>query len=110
MEKRVEGRPRNRLNKEPVMITIEKWAGLITNASPYSIPPGSAVTQVNIQAVAPGQIQVRMGYTTVSLSQSATSVAATTAQVLSMIRYNQSSNENIIVHLSNGSLIRRVIT
>lgn len=46
------------------MITIEKWLGLITNASPYALPPGSAVTQVNVQCLSPGKVEVRTGVTT----------------------------------------------
>jgi hypothetical protein len=43
------------------VINIEKFAGLVTNASPYAIPPGAAVTQVNVQCIAPGQLNVRLG-------------------------------------------------
>lgn len=50
------------------MISIEKWAGLVTNASPYSLPPGAAVTQVNLQCISPGQITVRLGVSAASFS------------------------------------------
>lgn len=50
------------------MIVIEKWAGLVTNASPYSIPPGAAVTQVNMQVISPGQLAVRPGLQAVTFS------------------------------------------
>lgn len=50
------------------MITIQKWAGLITNASPYSIPGGACVSQVNIQCLRPGQIQCRKGMSAVGAS------------------------------------------
>jgi len=58
------------------MITIEKWAGLVTNASPYAIPPGAAVTQVNLQVIAPGKLAVRPGTTAVSFSSHTGSTAA----------------------------------
>ena len=45
------------------MITIEKWSGLITAASPYALPGGACVEQNNIQCLQPGQIQPRNGYT-----------------------------------------------
>jgi hypothetical protein len=45
------------------MITIDKWAGLVTNASPYAIANGAAVTQVNMQCLAPGSLTVRSGVT-----------------------------------------------
>ena len=50
------------------MISIEKWAGLVTNASPYSLPPGAAVTQVNLQAISPGQLTVRKGAAAVTFA------------------------------------------
>lgn len=43
------------------MITIEKWQGLITNASPYAVPPGACVVQTNLQCIRPGQLQGRPG-------------------------------------------------
>ena len=39
----------------------KSWQGLVTNASPYAIPPGSAVEQVNAQTNVPGQINSRKG-------------------------------------------------
>lgn len=43
------------------MIRISKWPGLVTAASPYVIPAGSAVEQVNAQSITPGQLTVRGG-------------------------------------------------
>lgn len=43
------------------MIVIDKWTGLVTNASPYAIASGAAVTQVNLQAIVPGRVSVRPG-------------------------------------------------
>lgn len=37
------------------------WAGLVTNASPYAVPPGAAVEQVNLTTVTPGQLTSRGG-------------------------------------------------
>jgi hypothetical protein len=39
----------------------EEWKGLITNASPYLLPPGAATEQVNLQGHVPGQLSVRGG-------------------------------------------------
>lgn len=58
------------------MIAIQKWSGLATNASPYVIPPGAAVTQVNLQAISPGQLVVRPGTTSVSFVSHTGSTAA----------------------------------
>lgn len=43
------------------MIRISKWPGLVTAASPYVIPAGSAVEQVNAQSTIPGQLTIRGG-------------------------------------------------
>lgn len=39
----------------------EQWLGLVTNASPYAIPPGAAVQQINAQTDKPGQLASRGG-------------------------------------------------
>lgn len=62
------------------MINIEKFAGLVTNASPYAIPPGAAVTQVNVQCLSPGQLSVRPGLQAYTL---ASTVSATQPVVAS---------------------------
>jgi len=65
------------------MIVLEKWGGLVTNASPYVLPPGAAVTQVNLQAIVPGQLSVRPGTAAVSFA----SLTAGTAPIRSALRY-----------------------
>ena len=42
-------------------IRINKWAGLVSYASPYFLPPGGAVEQVNACCLLPGQLTVRGG-------------------------------------------------
>lgn len=42
-------------------IRLNKWPGLITTASPYLIPPGAAVEQVNLTSLIPGQLTCRGG-------------------------------------------------
>jgi len=42
---------------------INKWLGLITAASPYSIPAGAAAAQTNLQIRKPGQLIPRPGLT-----------------------------------------------
>ena len=41
--------------------TDHKWAGMVTNASPYALPPGACVMQVNMTNAIPGQITSRAG-------------------------------------------------
>ena len=43
------------------MIRIGKWLGVVTSASPYFLPPGGAVEQVNACSTTPGQLSVRGG-------------------------------------------------
>ena len=83
------------------MITIDQWKGLVTNASPYSIPPGAAVTQVNLQCVVPGQLNVRMGHATLSFS---TGTPGATA-VRSVMRY---PNGNALIYSDSAGVIRAV--
>lgn len=47
----------------------EQWQGLITNASPYAIPPGSSVEQVNAQTNKPGQLSSRKGMAVVPVAE-----------------------------------------
>lgn len=47
------------------------WAGLVTNASPYAIPPGAAVEQVNLTTVTPGQLTSRGGMRPVAFTAAA---------------------------------------
>ena len=81
------------------MITISEWGGLATNASPYSIPPGAAVTQVNLQAIVPGQLSVRPGHNSMSF----TSITAGTTAIRSAMRY---PNTNAIIYQDAAGAIR----
>ena len=47
----------------------QKWAGLISHASPFLLPPGATVEQVNIHARIPGSLQTRGGMCQVSHTQ-----------------------------------------
>ena len=81
------------------MITISEWGGLATNASPYSIPPGAAVTQVNLQAIVPGQISVRPGHNTITFS----AITAGTTAIRSAMRF---PNTNSIIYSDAAGNIR----
>jgi len=81
------------------MIAIEKWAGLVTNASPYAIPPGAAVTQVNLQVLAPGQIVVRPGTTSVSFA----SHTGSTQSIVTAFRY-PGTTEGVLYENASGSI------
>jgi hypothetical protein len=81
------------------MIIIEKWAGLVTNASPYAIPPGAAVTQVNLQVLVPGQVAVRPGTSAVSFA----SHTGSTQSIVKAFRYPRDV-EAIIYQNSAGNI------
>jgi hypothetical protein len=81
------------------MISIEKWAGLATNASPYGIPPGAAVEQVNLQVIVPGQASVRPGTAAVTLS----SHTGSTSPVIRMFRY-AGPPDRVVYQNQNGAV------
>lgn len=81
------------------MIYVDKWPGLVTNASPYSLPPGAAVTQVNLQVLAPGQLSVRPGNTVVTFATHTGGASS----VLRMFRYPV-SGENLVYQTASGGI------
>jgi hypothetical protein len=81
------------------MIVIEKWPGLITNASPYALPYGAAVTQVNLQILAPGRLSVRPGTQAVSFA----SHTGGTSPIRSALRY---PDEDAIVYQGADGVVR----
>lgn len=80
------------------MIIIDKWTGLVTNASPYAIPSGAAVTQVNVQALVPGQLTVRPGMVATAWS----SLTAGTSPVRRVFRAPCGGSERLIYQDSAG--------
>jgi hypothetical protein len=48
------------------MLRIGAWGGLVTQVSPYAVPPGGSVAQVNITNLTPGQLTTRGGMEPVS--------------------------------------------
>jgi hypothetical protein len=82
------------------MILIDKWPGLVTNASPYALPPGAAVTQVNLQSLNPGQLVTRPGEVTVSW---ASHTGGTTA-IRTAVRFQHSTTENVVYQDAAGAI------
>lgn len=81
------------------MIVIDKWSGLVTNASPYAIPPGAAVTQTNWQILSPGQLTSRAGMTTLA----AVTHSGTSSSIVRMFRYPRDT-ENIVYQNALGQI------
>lgn len=82
------------------MIVIDKYPGLATNASPYSLPPGAAVTQVNVQVLSPGQLTVRDGLTVVSW----TTHTGTTSPIVSAIAFQHSTFPQAVYQNAAGGI------
>ena len=80
------------------MINIEKFAGLVTNASPYAIPPGAAVTQVNVQCISPGQLSVRPGMQAYTLS----STVSATQPVVASFSFQHGGGSIVVYQDSFG--------
>lgn len=73
------------------MITVEKWQGMITNASPFAVPGGAFVDQVNIQCLRPGQVESRLGHAAV------TGATALPGQIVSVIRWASTASDAVLL-------------
>jgi len=78
------------------VIVIEKWSGLVTNASPYALPGGACVSQVNMQCLRPGQLQCRQGMVTAS---------AVSGTVLSVVRLSAGTTERVVCQAGTAIVI-----
>jgi hypothetical protein len=78
------------------VLRIAKFGGLITAVSPYIVPPGGAVEQVNAQSLFPGQLTVRGGMTTISAGGDR-SRAANLPPVLEMWGYSPGSGKTEVI-------------
>lgn len=87
------------------MIPINKWAGLVTNASPYAIPPGAAVEQVNLQCLVPGQLTCRPGMIPVTFANPVAGAQA----IVRAFRYQHGSSEHIVYQDSAGNIYSSVV-
>lgn len=76
---------------------ITKWHGLVTATSPYLVPPGGAVSQINVTSLTPGQLTVRGGMA---------SVATLPARALELYAYSPGSGkgEVILAYQSPGTI------
>lgn len=82
------------------MIRIDKWAGLVTNASPYAIPPGATVEQVNLQCLSPGQLTVRPGFAEMPVA----SGIQPAGSIVRAVRYEHGSVEQVVFQDSAGRI------
>lgn len=82
------------------MIVIDTWKGLVTNGSPYALPPGAAVTQTNFQCRRPGELSARNGQTSVTF----TTHAGSTVAVVEMFRCPIGAQESVIYQNTSGHI------
>jgi hypothetical protein len=88
------------------MITIQKWLGLVNNASPYMLPPGAMASQINLQSVIPGQLTCRSGLTLMTLSSADTS----SQPIRSAFRYQKGTGEHMVYQDATGKIYSSVVT
>lgn len=76
----------------------DQWAGLVTKASPYILPPGAAVEQVNLALAIPGQLTTRDGMRRVVCTESA-------SDVLDCFPYDYNGNTVLLALTASGELV-----
>lgn len=82
------------------MIVIDTWKGLVTNGSPYALPPGAAAVQVNFQCLRPGEIDARSGQTAATFSTHAPGAV----QIVEMFRCPVGTQESVVYQNSAGHI------
>ena len=77
---------------------IQAWGGLMTNASPFVLPPGAAVVQTNLMANVPGKLETRGGMQSVQF-------VATPTGFLDCFSATRGGNEYMVTLADDGSLL-----
>lgn len=75
---------------------LQKWAGQVSAASPYLIPAGGAVEQINLTCVTPGQLSARAGMEEFPVEK-------VSAPILEMWGYQRSSEATETIFLFDGN-------
>lgn len=78
-----------------------KWVGLMSNASPFIIPDGATVDQVNLSSEVPGQVTSRGGMVPVVFSPSLPSVPS----VVDCCACRVAGSSYLLLLTSSGSLV-----
>jgi hypothetical protein len=76
----------------------DQWAGLVTSASPYILPAGAAVEQVNLSLTVPGQLTTRAGMRAIACT-----VAAD--DILDCYPYESNGQTILIALTASGALV-----
>ena len=80
------------------MPRFEKWGGLLTYASPYAVPPGAAVAQINLTCSLMGQLTVRDGMQPVKFA------AGSVSQCVDVGSYSHNGVPKLLVLDETGAL------
>jgi hypothetical protein len=78
------------------MIALTQWGGLATNASPYGLPPGATVIQVNLQCLNPGKVAPRAGMTSTVLDGN--------SPVIQTFLYHHDGQATIVYEREDGTV------
>ena len=81
-----------------MVVQHNKWAGLMSNASPYALPPGAATVQVNLTTEVPGQLTSRGGMLPVRF-------ASAQPELLDIYPYESSGKTYLVGLTSQGHLV-----
>lgn len=78
------------------MTEISQWGGLATNASPYSLPPGGMVEQINLQCLSPGKLNTRRGLSMTDLQNN--------SPVIRVFLYHANNQATVVYQRENGEV------
>jgi len=78
----------------------QQWSGIITNASPFLLPPGSLQEQVNLHCRKPGCLESRGGMKLVSPSMTGQG-----NRVMDVFTYPRTQSSTLLQLLPSGQLV-----
>lgn len=76
----------------------DSWPGLVTNASPFSVPLGAAVEQTNLESRIPGQLTARSGMRLVATTSASSAI-------LDCYPYAVDGSTYLVAMTSTGELV-----
>jgi hypothetical protein len=76
----------------------QDWKGLITDASPYVLPPGAATEQVNLRAHISGQLITRGGMNALEFDEES-------VEVVDIYPYMTAGTTKLVALRPNGTIV-----
>lgn len=77
---------------------VKAWAGLVTNASPFALPPGAAVEQTNLTVHVPGRLASRHGMRPIA-------TIGTQPAILDVYPFEQDGKTYLLALTATGELV-----